>query len=95
MWRAVFLASGIMLIVLGFEAMFVEQVEVRELRQKPAVSVAGIESPFRNASFVEPPSGVVRTKTYRPPDWMPWSLMAAGTIVVLYTYSLPGRKESA
>lgn len=24
-----------------------------------------------------------------PPDWMPWSLMSAGAVVMLYSYTLP------
>lgn len=33
-----------------------------------------------------PRSRIVQTK-----DWMPWSLLATGAVIVLYTYSLPGR----
>ena len=36
------------------------------------------------AQQVNVPPRVVQTK-----DWMPWSLLATGAIIVLYTYSLP------
>jgi len=26
-----------------------------------------------------------------PPDWAPWSLMAAGAVVVLYSFTIPQR----
>ena len=31
------------------------------------------------------------TRNIRPKEWMPWSFLAAGTLVVLYTNSLSGR----
>ena len=33
--------------------------------------------------------GVQREIT--PPDWAPWSLMAAGAVVVLYSFTIPQR----
>lgn len=27
--------------------------------------------------------------TLSPPDWVPWSLMSAGAITILYSYTLP------
>lgn len=32
-----------------------------------------------------------QTRVLSPPDWAPWSLMGAGTVVVLYSFSLPRR----
>jgi hypothetical protein len=29
-----------------------------------------------------------------PPDWAPWSLMSAGTVVVLYSFTLPKKLKS-
>ncbi len=26
-----------------------------------------------------------------PPEWAPWSLMSAGTVVMLYSFTLPNR----
>ena len=44
---------------------------------------ATIARPQNNASRI------VQTK-----DWMPWSLLAAGALIVLYTYSLPKSHHS-
>jgi hypothetical protein len=30
-------------------------------------------------------------KTISPPDWAPWSLMGAGAVVTLYSFSIPRR----
>ena len=35
--------------------------------------------------------GPDKTGVFRPQDWLPWSLLAAGTLVVLYTNSLDPR----
>ena len=32
--------------------------------------------------------GSDETGVFRPQDWLPWSLLAAGALVVLYTNSL-------
>jgi len=43
-----------------------------------------------------PPKGkpprVVQTDVV-PPDWAPWSLMASGTVVVLYSFTIPRRAK--
>ena len=28
-----------------------------------------------------------------PPEWAPWSLMSAGTVVMIYSFTLPGRTK--
>lgn len=30
-------------------------------------------------------------KVVTPPDWAPWSLMAGGAVVVLYSFTIPRR----
>jgi hypothetical protein len=30
-----------------------------------------------------------------PPDWAPWSLLAGGAVVVLYSFTLPQRGKTA
>lgn len=30
-------------------------------------------------------------KIVQPPDWAPWSLMATGAVIILYTFTLPRR----
>lgn len=30
-----------------------------------------------------------------PPDWAPWTMMAAGAVVMLYSFTIPQRVHSA
>ena len=99
MWRALFLAVGITLILLGGQLFFVEQIEVTRVRN-PAAAVTGGGapnggSPFRQTSWQQTATpGQPPTFLYTPKDWMPWSLLAVGTVVVIYTFTLPGRRSS-
>ncbi|MCA9260437.1 MAG: hypothetical protein KDA61_14595 [Planctomycetales bacterium] len=34
---------------------------------------------------------VVQHREVTPPDWAPWSLMAGGAVVVLYSFTIPRR----
>jgi hypothetical protein len=76
MWRACFLAIGLYALLLGAECMVIEQAT---LRAKAAES-SGIFG-------TSPAAGRVVV----PPEWAPWSLMSAGAIVVLYSFTLPKR----
>lgn len=33
----------------------------------------------------------VEQKVIVPPEWAPWSLMAGGAVVILYTFTIPRR----
>lgn len=97
MWRALFLALGITLILVGGQLFFVEQLEIKRVRTPKPDAVAG-QNPdtlFRQASYNEPAqTQPPNTFLVRPKDWMPWSLLAIGTIVVIYTFTIPGRQLS-
>ncbi len=55
---------------------------------------AGYRGPFKNLYSNADQNGFDGFKRiYQTKDWMPWSLLAAGTVIVLYTYSLGGSKE--
>lgn len=54
---------------------------------------------FNNASVnTSAGNGVLETTgfhTYRPKEWMPWSMLAVGAIIVIYTFTLgTGRRYS-
>ena len=82
MWRAVFLAIGFYLILLGAQCMGVQKL-VLTLREPAPHREAGIlaEEP--------PPKGPKRV--LEPPDWAPYSLMSTGAIVCLYSFTIPIR----
>lgn len=94
MWRAVSLSIGLSLIFLGLECLFIEQIVVKDFRKKSKTPVAN--SAYQTASFQTTPissaaSSNPRYIVFKPKEWMPWSLLAAGAVVVIYTFSLPGR----
>lgn len=99
MWRSLFLALGIFSLILGAETLVVDKYLMADGQKLPRIikgSQGQINSPFQQAGYQNyagpaprSPNRVVQTK-----DWMPWSLLATGTIIVLYTYSLPLRGQS-
>ena len=54
-----------------------------------AIDHAVLKPQVRSGQVVAPARNVT------PPEWAPWSLLAAGTIVVLYSFTLVrgGKKE--
>lgn len=95
MWKAVSLAIGITAVILGIELFFVDQLEVRNLRLGGTQPAAGATTPFQQASWSVPALETNRSTTWawKPRDWMPWSLLATGTIIVIYTFTLPIRRR--
>ena len=101
MLRSVMLAIGIFLLILGGESLIVDKVVVTKSKKITRIidGNGGLNTPFQNASyrnsnyyqnsFQNARSQQPKQRTYQTKEWMPWSLLAAGTIVVLYSYSLP------
>ena len=82
MWRAVFLAIGITLVILGVECLGVESVNLK-LRDAPPEPT----SPWDTAPKTGP------NKTLTPESWAPWSLMSSGIVVCLYSFTVPRRVQ--
>jgi hypothetical protein len=81
MWRAFFLATGVYLVILGAEALAIEQAVLKAREPAPpANTLLDVGKPRLGPH-----------KTITPPDWAPWSLMSTGMIVVLYSFSIPRR----
>jgi hypothetical protein len=80
MWRAFFLAIGFFVIILGVECLGVERVYLKMRDDPPPPS-----SPFDT----EPKVGA--QKQLVPPPWAPWSLMASGAVMCLYSFTIPRR----
>lgn len=80
MWRSIFLALGIMAIILGAECLVIDSANLYSARETQA------------SSFMNPagsPSG--SASVWRPKEWMPWFLLAGGAITILYSFTLPQR----
>jgi hypothetical protein len=69
MFRSLFLALGVSSVILGAEALFIDQAVLKKPANQPAAA----------------------TKIVNPPEWAPWSLMAGGAVVVLYSFTIPRR----
>ena len=91
MSRAIFLAFGVTLIIMGAELFFVDQVEVLRLRRNQKTP-----SPIQSILNVQPASfqnnSQSKTANYRPDAWIAWSLLAVGAIVLIYTFTIPKRR---
>ena len=107
MWRSLFLALGIFSIALGAETLVVDKFLMAESKRLPRVlsgnpnattsytnSTNNYQAGYNGyqAPQVQAPQARdIRSRIVQTKDWMPWSLLAAGSIIVLYTYSLPNR----
>jgi hypothetical protein len=76
MWRAMFIAIGVTACILGVECLMLDKAILVD-RGGNAQTIAG------NASA---PAG---KRELVPPDWAPWSLLSAGAVVMLYSFTLP------
>jgi hypothetical protein len=80
MWRAVFLAFGIMAMIIGIECLLIDSANLYAASDTNA------------RSFINP-SGVpsANTEAWQPREWFPWMILSMGTITVLYAFTLPQR----
>ena len=84
MWRALFLAIGICLMIVGMECLGVEQVKLKMHDDPPPPT-----SPWDTAPKVGP------QKVITPLSWWPWSLMSTGAVVCLYSFTIPRRVKAS
>jgi hypothetical protein len=82
MWRALFLAVGIYLCILGAECLAVERFEMAGEK-----ALAPPESPA--TLFGSPPAPLASaSRDIEPPEWAPWSFLSAGTVIILYALTI-------
>lgn len=79
MWRAMFLAFGVYLMLLGAQCLGVEKFTLNV--HEPAAQSASLGGDAKQG----PQKEVV------PPPWAPWSLLSTGAVVCLYSFSIPSR----
>jgi hypothetical protein len=80
MMRAFFLALGIYAFLLGLECLVLEKAVLQPSRQATAAALAQQVAP----SYRE----------ITPAEWAPWSLLSAGAVVILYSFTLPAKMRS-
>jgi hypothetical protein len=78
MWRSFFLAVGAFLCILGVECLAIER-----------AVLAGSTPQSGMGSLVAFQAQAARV--IAPPEWAPWTLMSAGAVVLLYSFTIPKR----
>ncbi len=81
MWRAMFLGLGAYACLLGVECLLIDK----------AVLAKSEDPPAGFAERIDRVTG--RKKEIVPPDWAPWSLLSAGAVTVLYSFTIPRKPE--
>lgn len=85
MWRGFFLACGVTLCILGAECLAVERVTLTDNNPPPSATSIGYTQP----------SGWTPNREYKPPEWAPWTMISAGAVVILYSFTIPKRVAGA
>lgn len=81
MWRALFLALGVYLCILGGECLVVDRFILATDQPSPP--------PGGPATlFGAPPVAPAVRRELVPAEWAPWSLLSAGTVVILYAITI-------
>jgi hypothetical protein len=80
MWRAFFVAIGISLAILGAEGLLIEKATVRWRRAEPAAATYLQGVPYLGT---QPPPATTRDVDFS--ESFSWFLIAAGSLVVLYS----------
>jgi len=80
MWRAFFAAIGAALLILGGECLVVEKAVLAGSPQQAATPMSVFDEPQMTKAAA--------SREVRPPEWAPWSLLSAGAVIMLYTFTL-------
>ena len=78
MWRAFFLAIGICCCAIGVECLLID---------KAMIITASDSAPAGSYGHTNAP----RLREFAPPEWAPWSLLAVGAVVMIYSFTIPSR----
>ncbi len=84
MWRSVFLAIGVTFCILGLECLVVDEAVLAD-------SFLG----SRTAAAIDFYSMSADPNQIRTEEWMPWSFLAVGAVIILYSITLPKRFQTA
>ncbi|TWT75118.1 hypothetical protein [Allorhodopirellula solitaria] len=80
MLRSLFLAIGIMLVVIGVESMFIESANLHAAANTQAADLIS----SGNSAAASP-------KAWKPGEIFPFAMVAGGAIVMVYSNTLPKR----
>ncbi|MCC6126132.1 MAG: hypothetical protein IT426_14315 [Pirellulales bacterium] len=80
MWRSLFLSIGIFLMLFGVQCLGVRQFTFKAREEPPP-----------QTSLLDSTPAVGPQKKFVPAPWVPWSMMASGAVVCLYSFTIPKR----
>lgn len=94
MLRTFFLAIGVALVLIGFEALVLDHAVLANDSPIGRTIVEKSEPMFDDYGFevgrkVLAPS----KKTITPPEWAPWSMLSSGAIVLVYSIAMRSRRR--
>ncbi len=73
-----------MLVILGVECLLIDSATLVSDEARTVQVSGGLFTPARTMQ-------VEAGKTVKPAEWIPWSLIASGAVVILYSLTLPQR----
>ncbi|MGD9719588.1 MAG: hypothetical protein AB7O59_00035 [Pirellulales bacterium] len=79
MLRSFFLAMGLTAFLLGLECLVIDRAVLFPRGDSAAAAVAQEVAPT--------------VREVAPPDWVPWSLLSGGAVVMLYSFTLPAKMK--
>ncbi len=85
MWRAFFMAVGLMLCILGLECMVIE----RAVLAKPADATAAATD-YSYDTYSYPGTQKKDPRVIEPPEHVAWGLLSIGAVVFLYAFRRGG-----
>ncbi len=77
MWRSLFVAVGLCMCILGAECLVIDKAVLAGRTEASSVSMIR--------------GKIAPGKVIVPPDWAPWSLLSAGAVIMLYSFTIPSR----
>ncbi|MCA9135741.1 MAG: hypothetical protein KDB00_03255 [Planctomycetales bacterium] len=84
MWRAFFIALGIMAIIIGLESLLIDSANFYSSRGSTP------------KEFLNPGSITGQTTiTWEPKEWFPWLVLSVGALIVIYSFTLPQRFKAS
>jgi hypothetical protein len=83
MWRSVFLAIGVTFCILGAECLVVDEAVL-------ANTVVGSGA----TAVMDAYTGAADPRQIKTEEWMPWSFLGLGSVIILYSITIPKRFQA-
>ncbi|MDA0657630.1 MAG: hypothetical protein O2931_10385 [Planctomycetota bacterium] len=89
MWRSLFSAVGIMLLIVGVQFFLVDEAILADsvLERRDSIGQNWLGNDADVASDLLPTT----RRNFSPPEWAPYSLLSSGAVVLLYTLGMRSR----